>query len=382
MKFTCNQSTLSVNLAIASRAVASRPTQPVLGNIKIEADEKLQTVKLTGYDLSLAIQIEMAADVVKDGAITLPSKIFSDIVSKLPNEDVTIAVKKNAIIADIACGNGKYQINGLPVDEFPELPELTSDGQETTLPIGVMASGLSACLFATAIDETKRILTGVYITSDSEDIEFAATDGHRLSVFHSTNSFSYLQESETKPDPFSVTLPSRSLRELDRLLAQQPSGAITARFDSSHMIFQCANQTITTRILDGNYPNYRQLIPNAFTRTVAIKRKLLLSAVERIAVLANEKNNILKVSISQLDQLVTLSVEAPDVAIGRESIPAQITGEDLEIAFNVKYLLDGIRAISSSEIMINLNTPTSPVTITPIDADKMTYLLMPVQIRG
>lgn len=384
MRLICPQNQLATHLALVSRAVASRPTHPILANIRLDADSTSQSVGLIAFDLNLGIQVSFAAEVVEAGSITLPAKLLNDIVSRLPDEDVTIAVDKESTMVSIVCGSGRYQVHGLPVEEFPELPQIGEDGETTYLPVDSMLSGLSSTLFATSTDETKRILTGVHLTATADRLEFAATDGHRLAVLQT----GFLDADEppvtedTVTTNLEVTIPARALREIERMLNQQTEGAIAVKFDTANMIFQSANQILISRLLDGTYPNYRQLIPNRFERQVTLERKLFLSALERIAVLADQKNNIVKITINATAQEISLSVEAPDVAAGRESLPAQISGEDVEIAFNVKYLLDGLKALPSNEIQIQLNNPTSPAVIVPLGAAKMTYLLMPVQIRN
>jgi DNA polymerase-3 subunit beta len=384
MRLVCPQNQLAANLAIVGRAVASRPTHPILANIRLDADSTNQSLGLTAFDLNIAVQVSFPAQVVDGGSITLPAKLLNDIVSRLPDEDITINFEKENTVVTIVCGSGRYQMNGLPIEEFPELPKIGEDGETTYLPVESMLSGLAATLFATSADETKRILTGVHLTANSDRLEFAATDGHRLSVLQT----GFLDADEppvtgdTVTTNLEVTIPSRALRELERMLNQQTEGVIAVKFDRANMIFQSANQILISRLLDGTYPNYRQLIPNQFERKVTLERKLFLSALERIAVLADQKNNIVKITIDSTGQEISLSVEAPDVAAGRESLPAQVSGEDVEIAFNVKYLLDGLKALPSSEIQIQLNNPTSPAVLVPIGASKMTYLLMPVQIRN
>ncbi len=384
MRLICPQNQLATHLALVSRAVASRPTHPILANIRLDADNTSQSLGLIAFDLNLGIQVSFAAQVVEAGSITLPAKLLNDIVSRLPDEDVTIAVDKESTMVSIVCGSGRYQVHGLPVEEFPELPQIGEDGETTYLPVDSMLSGLSSTLFATSTDETKRILTGVHLTATADRLEFAATDGHRLAVLQT----GFLDADEppvtedTVTTNLEVTIPARALREIERMLNQQTEGAIAVKFDAANMIFQSANQILISRLLDGTYPNYRQLIPNRFERQVTLERKLFLSALERIAVLADQKNNIVKITINATAQEISLSVEAPDVAAGRESLPAQISGEDVEIAFNVKYLLDGLKALPSNEIQIQLNNPTSPAVLVPLGAAKMTYLLMPVQIRN
>ncbi len=384
MRLVCPQNQLAANLALVGRAVASRPTHPILANIRLDADSASQSLGMTAFDLNLGIQVSFAAQVVEAGSITLPAKLLNDIVSRLPDEDITINVDADNTMVSIVCGSGRYQMHGLPVEEFPELPKIGEDGETTYLPVESMLSGLAATLFATSADETKRVLTGVHLTATADRLEFAATDGHRLSVVQT----GFLDADEppvtgdTVATNLEVTIPARALRELERMLNQQTEGAIAVKFDRANMIFQSANQILISRLLDGTYPNYRQLIPSQFERKVTLERKLFLSALERIAVLADQKNNIVKISIDSTGQEISLSVEAPDVAAGRESLPAQISGEDVEIAFNVKYLLDGLKALPSNEIQIQLNNPTSPAVLVPIGATKMTYLLMPVQIRN
>ena len=157
---------------------------------------------------------------------------------------------------------------------------------------------------------------------------------------------------------------------------------LALHFDQGQVVFEWANQRLTSRILEGQYPAYRQLIPRQFERQIALERRQLLSALERIAVLADQKNNIVKFSIDSVNQELALSVEAQDVGSGREAMPAQISGESIEVAFNIKYLIDGLKALQSNVIQMQLNNPLSPVILTPLGSLKMTYLIMPVQIRS
>jgi DNA polymerase-3 subunit beta len=373
MQFAISQHQLTEALNEVSKGVASRPTHPILANVRLDADAKAQTLTLTTFDLNLGIRITVPAQVIFDGSITVAHKLISDIVTRLPDEDVTFSINDAGMI-DLKCGNGKYQIHGLPIEEFPELPVIDpNDTKVSQLSSNILLQGLAATLFATSTDETKRILTGVHIKVD-ESIEFAATDGHRLSVFsHELPEGDYAA--------FELTIPSRSLREVEKF-SKSHEGAIAISFDKANLIFTTATKTVISRLLDGTYPNYRQLIPARFERQITLERKLFISALERIAVLSDEKNKIVKLTIDNTDQAIALSVEAPDVAAGREEIPAQISGEDIEIAFNIKYLLDGLKSFDSSEIQLQLNNATSPAVIVPIGAAKQTSLLMPVQIRS
>lgn len=369
MHFVIPQSLLAPAITTVSKAIASRSTHPILGNIKIEADAEEQKITLTGFDLNIAIIMPLTAQVVTSGAITLPAKMLGDIVSRLPDEDITLI--QGEIAVNLHCGNGRYQLNGLPIEEFPELPTIDA-AKSFTMPIAAIKNGLAATLIAVSQDVTKRILTAVHIESNADSLEFASTDGHRLSVYQ--NSIEDGQE-------FSVNIPSNAMRVLMNMAGTQDL-PVSMQCDEANAIFALPQGTLITRLLDGTYPNYLRLLPSTFERNVTVDRRLLMAALERIAVLSDQNNNIVKLTISNEAQKIALSVESPDVATGRESLPIQFNGEDLEIDFNVRYLKDGLSTISTTEIQLKLNTATSPAVLVPIGAVKQEYLLMPVQIRN
>ncbi len=387
MKLVCTQSDLSTNLSLVSRAVPSRPTHPVLANVLLQADAETNQVSLTAFDLSLGIRTSFNAEVIEGGAIALPAKLLVDITSRLQEGEVTLD-DESALDSDTATGeglivtltpkNGHYQVRAMSAEEFPELP-MIENAEPIQLTTAALIEGLRGSLFATSGDETKQVLTGVHLTVKQDTLEFAATDGHRLAVVETTN-----ERPLDNSDQLEVTVPARALRELQRMLAHNAASdeAIALYLDQGQVVFAWQNQRLTSRTLDGQYPAYRQLIPRQFERQLTIERKQLISTLERIAVLADQKNNIVKVSINSAAQEITLSCEAQDVGSGRESIPAQISGEDIEIAFNIKYLMEGLKELPSSEIQIHLNQALTPVIFTPLGGLKMTYLAMPVQLRS
>ena len=406
MKLVCSQSNLNTNLSLVSRAVPSRPTHPVLGNVLLTADTETQQVRLTAFDLSLGIQTSFAAEVVNGGEIAIPAKLLNDIVSRLPDGEITLEDKAGESASDtdsdmrivtLTSTSGRYQMRGMSSEEFPELPPIPA-GVAVHLPVEALVEGLRGTLFATSSDETKQVLTGVHLTMQQDNLEFAATDGHRLAVVKTTNQPVADEETDEEPgsevskksqkpvnevSQFELTVPARALRELERMLApHQATDTVALHFEQGQIIFQGIDQRLTSRTLEGQYPPYHQLIPNQFQRQLTIDRRKLLSAVERIAVLADQKNNVVKFSIDSVNQQLSISVEAQDVGSGQESMAAEVTGESLDIAFNVKYLIDGLKALSTTDIQIQMNAPNSPVILTPLGGLKMTYLVMPVQIRN
>jgi len=382
MKLICPQSDLSSNISLVSRAVPTRPTHPVLANILLQADAETNQVSLTAFDLSLGIRTSFTAKVIEGGTIALPAKILLDIISRLPEGEITLDDQSGdntgeGIIVTIKPKSGKYQVRAMSAEEFPELPVLGKD-EVIALTTAALIEGLKGTLFATSSDETKQVLTGVHLTLKQDTLEFAATDGHRLAVLETNN-----ERPVEGSEQVEVTVPARALRELQRMLGHSSASedTVAVYLDQGQVVFAWQNQRLTSRTLEGQYPAYRQLIPRQFERQVTLERKQFISTLERIAVLADQKNNIVKVSIDNANQEVTLSCEAQDVGSGTESMPAQISGEDIDIALNVKYLIEGLKELPSSEIQMHLNQSLTPVIFTPLGGSKMTYLAMPVQIR-
>ena len=379
MKITCNQKDLASSLALVARVIPSRPVHPSLINIALEASEENQTISLTGFDLSLGMITRFEAQVKEGGAIALPAKLLTDIISKLPEGEVSLEEFGEQLV-QIISSSGSYKIKGGLVGEYVALPE----------PEGVpviyfsaesLLAGLKGCLFATSTDETKTVLMGVHLVVRDLVLEFAATDGHRLAVVKTIN-----QHESNEPSEFSVTIPASALKELERLVAMpQNKGQLVTFYkcDRGQIIFDLPNHRLTARVIEGNYPNYPNLIPAQFQRTITLNRRDFLGALERVTVLADGKNNLIKVKVDSTNSLILLGVETKDVGSGNESLPAdEIVGDDIDIGFNGKYLTEGVRALPSELIQININAPTTPVVLRPASGDlEMTCLIMPVQIR-
>jgi DNA polymerase-3 subunit beta len=379
LSFICAKADFHHHLASVSRAVASRPALPILSNVLLEADGSAQRVALTAFDLSLGIRSEFDARVLVGGRITLPAKLLGDIVSRLPGGEVSLQ-EREGCGTTLSWTGGQYQLRGLSASDYPALPEIR--GQEgLEVSIESLLQGISQTLFAASTDETKQVLTGVHITwvQDEGEMEFAATDGHRLATVKAAVGDGGDEEGSFKN--LELTIPVRTLRELDRILSNQTASTLSIRFDASQIQFGLERQVITSRLLDGQYPDYRRLIPSKFERQVTVERKPLLEALERIAIFAAQKNDIIKFSLSESAQRLGISTEAPDVGSGEEFLSVQCSGSDLDIAFNVKYLLDVLKVMNTQEVKFSLNGSTQPVVWQPIGAMQLKYLVMPVQIR-
>ena len=385
MKVVCSQSELNCALQLVSRAVATRPTHPVLANVLLTADAGSNRLSLTGFDLSLGIQTSLAASVETSGAITLPARLLGEIVSRLSSDSpVTLAVDDSGEQVQLTSLSGSYQMRGMGADDYPDLPMVES-GMTLKLQPERLVQALKGTLFASSADEAKQLLTGVHLKFNQRALEAAATDGHRLAVLNVEDALQDAAVTDAVDDEgFAVTLPSRSLREVERLMASWRSDEPVSLFcDRGQVVFLAADQMVTSRTLEGTYPNYGQLIPDGFTRTFGMDRRALIAALERIAVLADQHNNVVKFSSQPEDGVVQISADAQDVGSGSESLPANLEGDAMQIAFNVRYLLDGLKAMGSDRIVLHCNAPTTPAVLRSDDASEaFTYLVMPVQIRS
>ena len=385
MKVVCSQCELNSALQLVSRAVATRPTHPVLANVLLTADAGSNRLSLTGFDLSLGIQTSLAASVETSGAITLPARLLGEIVSRLSSDSpVTLAVDDSGEQVQLTSLSGSYQMRGMSADDYPDLPMVES-GMTLKLQPERLVQALKGTLFASSADEAKQLLTGVHLKFNQRALEAAATDGHRLAVLNVEDALQDAAVTDAVDDDgFAVTLPSRSLREVERLMASWRSDEPVSLFcDRGQVVFLAADQMVTSRTLEGTYPNYGQLIPDGFTRTFGMDRRALIAALERIAVLADQHNNVVKFSSQPEDGVVQISADAQDVGSGSESLPSNLEGDAMQIAFNVRYLLDGLKAMGSDRIVLHCNAPTTPAVLRSEEASEaFTYLVMPVQIRS
>ena len=384
MKVVCSQSELNAALQLVSRAVATRPTHPVLANVLLTADAGTDRLSLTGFDLNLGIQTSLAANVQTSGAITLPARLLGEIVSRLASDSpVTLATDDGGEQVQLTSLSGSYQMRGMSADDFPELPMVES-GMTLKLEAAGLVQALKGTLFASSSDEAKQLLTGVHLRFNDRSLEAAATDGHRLAVLQVDDALQVAAEGTDDGSTFAVTLPARSLREVERLMTGWRSEDPVSLFcDRGQVVFLAADQMVTSRTLEGTYPNYRQLIPDGFSRSLAMDRRGLIAALERIAVLADQHNNVVKFSTQPDQGVVQLSADAQDVGSGSESLAAELSGDAIQIAFNVRYLLDGLKATAGDRVILHCNAPTTPAVLRPQgETEGFTYLVMPVQIRS
>tara|TARA_A100001388_G_scaffold258316_1_gene224758 strand:- start:2921 stop:4078 length:1158 start_codon:yes stop_codon:yes gene_type:complete len=385
MDIVCSQNELNSAIQLVSKAVASRPTHPILANILLTADQGTNKVSLTGFDLNLGIQTSFNATVKNSGAITIPSKLLAEIVNKLPIETpVSLEVNEDSDNILIKSDTGSFKIKGILADDYPNLPFVES-GTSLNIDPGSFLKALKLTIFASSNDDSKQLLTGVNFTFKKKYLESASTDGHRLAVVLVGNEDSSEDQDlvSIKEDNLSVTIPARSLREIEKLInLKNNENSIKLFYDKGQVVFISSNQIITTRTLEGKYPNYSQLIPDTFSKLFTFNKIKLTDALERIAVLADQQSSVVKIKVEGND-LACISADAQDIGSANEFIPVVNSGEKFDIAFNVRYLLEGLKVISCENIVLKCNLATTPAILVPEDnVNSFTYLVMPVQVRS
>ncbi len=385
MEIVCNQNEFNYAIQLVSKAVASRPTHPILANLLLTADQGTNKISLTGFDLNLGIQTSFDATVNKSGAITVPSKLLSEIVNKLPSETpVSLDVDESSDNILIKSDRGSFNIKGIPSEDYPNLPFVES-GTSLNIDPSSFLKALKLTIFASSSDDSKQLLTGVNFTFNLKYLESAATDGHRLAVVlvHKKENFDEKEDYASNEENLSVTIPTRSLREIEKLISLRSSeNSIKLFYDKGQLVFISSNQIITTRTLEGSYPNYSQLIPDNFTKLFTFNTKKIIESLERIAVLADQQSSVVKIKLNEKD-LALVSADAQDIGNASELVPVSFDFDQFDIAFNVRYLLEGLKVISSENVIFKCNLPTTPAVLVPEDnINSFTYLVMPVQVRS
>jgi DNA polymerase-3 subunit beta len=378
MKFTINQSVLSEVLVQVSKAVPVKATHPVLTCFRIEAEASQGALAVTGFDLAMGVKTELSANVIRGGTAAIPAKLLLDIVSRLPQGELTLETDSE-FLSVLTSSSGSYEVRGMNPKEYPDLPEISAT-QQIKFDPQTLVDGIKNTLFAVSPDEAKQVLHGVHFKIQGKILDLAATDGHRLSVV------SIASEDLTEDSVFSATIPLRVMRELEKLL-QRRTEPVAIHFSSEQVFVEIKNEDrktrLTGRTLSGEYPRYRELIPPVFKLKLIVDRKSLLGSIERISVFAADKKDFACVfAVSEADQRIALSTETQEIGHGREAIDVQVVGTDTTFAFNIRYLLDILRTAQSNEIVLHANNPLSPVVFRPVGADGTIFLMMPKQLSG
>ncbi|HLS53658.1 MAG TPA: DNA polymerase III subunit beta [Tissierellaceae bacterium] len=363
MKIKVNQKELAKHINKAQKGISSRSTLQILDGILLEAKDN--RLKLTGTDLDLSIETYLECEVLEEGSIVANSRIFGDIVKSLPDSEIMLKVEDNNI--NMTCENSEVNISGNSAEDYPDLP-LIIEKNSFKIPMDIFKETTRQVVFATTQDETRPALTGVLLELNKDTISFVALDGYRLAL----KKLPIETNLDTK-----LIIPGRSLNEINKIL-EETEEDMSITISLGYVIFKLGNTTIYSRLLEGQFFNYKDIIREEHETSAIVNKRELQNSLERASLLAREeKANLVKLNISDNRIKIASNTEIGNV---NEEITSTQEGEDLNIAFNSRYILEGIRAIDSENIKLNFMGNLNPCIMQGIDDENYTYLVLPVRL--
>jgi DNA polymerase-3 subunit beta len=368
LKLTTKREELVSKLSIVSRAVSTRAATQALSGVLLTAAEG--KVTLTATDLDLGLRTAVDAEVESEGQVLLPGRLFAEVARSLADSAVEIETREAERDVEIRSGSSSFHLRTLPAEDFPKLPQ---PGEETTLKIPAPALGASIDLVARAAsrDDMRPVLTGVFVSGSGTEMTMVATDSYRLAVKRT------LLEAELGGE-IEANIPARALRELGRILSTEGADEAVVTLLPNQAVFEAGSILLTTRLIDGQFPNYRQLLPESYEHDVRLPRSDFLDVVRRVSQLA-QRNAPLRLAFQPGE--LTVAAETPDVGDAVETMPAAFEGEALEIGFNPEFLREGIESIEGDEVMLRLISPLRPGLMQPVDNEDFRYLVMPIRLN-
>lgn len=365
LRITCAKDDLVQGLGVVSRAVSTRTSVQILAGILLEgAGDEL---RLAATDMELSLRATVAARVEGDGAIVLPGRTLVDIARLLPGDEVTIEHRPAESVVHVTSGSASYTLHTFNPEDFPRLPEV---GAVQTFAIDreAMLETIARVARAASRDESRPVLTGVLVQFRESSLVMAATDSYRLAV---------KETALGAPTPeLEAIVPSRALQELARIATTGEE--ITAGVHENQVVFSTNGTLLTTRRIDGQFPNYRQLLPESFEHELTIPRTDLLDVVRRAAVMIQRATPL---QLRFAEGELTVVARTHEVGESKESLPVAYTGEPLEIGFNAEFLRDGLESIDGDDVRVRLISPLRPAVLQG-ESDDFTYLVMPIRLPG
>ncbi|MHB8507765.1 MAG: DNA polymerase III subunit beta [Candidatus Dormibacteria bacterium] len=371
MKLSCSPDALGHALSVVSRAVSPRTTLPILNNVLLETSES--GLRLTATNLEIAIVDHVDAEIHAEGSITLPAKLLTEFVSQMKEGTMEMELDSATQTLSVNCGPYRdVKIKGIDASEFPALPA-HEDGVKLTLDQKDLESAIEQTVVAASTDEGRPVLTGVLTQIEEGKLTLAATDGHRLAVKTITGA-----RIESGAGPESVIIPARALQELSRILRGDGTLEMMISASRNHVFFNLPRLQLMSRLIEGTYPNYAQVIPDQSNTHITLKTRELHERTRGVSIFARDSANVVRIKTEAGE--VSISATTNEVGSSQASCPAEIDGADIQIAFNSRYLLDVLALLGSDKVQLSFNGPLSPGVVRPDGKDDYTYVIMPVRV--
>jgi DNA polymerase III subunit beta len=365
LRITASKEDLVSRLAVVSRGVSSRTAVLVLGGIQLRAEEG--RLHLAATDMEVSLRSSLEAQVGDEGTVVVPGRLLFDIARSLPDSEVAIEHKPEEAVVIVTSGTALYRLHTYSAEDFPRLPEI-DDGATHAIDRDALVDTVNRVGRSASRDESRPVLTGILVRFEPGKVVMAATDSYRLAV---------KETAVSGPLPeLDAIMPARALQEVTRIAAG--ADEVQLGLHENHVFFGADGTWLTTRRIDGQFPNYRQLLPEQFEHEVVLPREELLEVVRRVSLMA-QRNSPLRLRFAEGE--LTVSAVTQDVGEARESIPAPYSSEALEIGFNAEFLRDGLESVDSESVRLKLISPLRPAVLEG-DGDDYVYLIMPIRLAG
>jgi DNA polymerase-3 subunit beta len=369
VKLSLSTAELLTQLQTATRVASTRSAVQALSGVMISAPSD-GSPELLATDMEIGLRTPLAAEVVRPGAAVLPARLLLDVARSLAAETLTLELRSAEQDVELICGASTFHLRTLRAEDFPTLPSPAADTR-VELPAQAFVDTISRVARSASRDETRPVLTGILMSASGQELRMVATDSYRLSV-KQTALDSPLDGS------LEANVPARALQELVRIAAQTPADTVAVSVSQNQVMFELGDVVLSSRLIDGQFPNYRQLLPESVDHELRLSSAELTDVVRRISLLA-QKNAPLRLSFS--DGTLAISAQTPDVGEASESIPVPYKGEAFEIGFNPEFLRDGLESIDEEELILKLISPLRPGLIESTESGEFVYLIMPIRLN-
>lgn len=368
MKISVERDSLLAHLQTAARVASARTAIQALSGVQLTVSSEACELRTT--DMEIGLRIPVTAETIREGTVVLPARLLLDVVRSLPDPHISVEQRASERDVELISGSAVFHIRTLRTEDFPQFPEPDRDSLISVPAPAFVETGLKVAGSASR-DETRPVLTGILISVASGRLEMVATDSYRLSVKHTSLEEPLAQD-------FQVNVPARALQELARIASQQQADQLGISVQRNQIVFVLDGVVLSSRLIEGQFPNYRQLLPEGFEHELRIDSSELTGVVRRISLLA-QKNRPLRLAFSPGE--LSVSAETPDVGEARESLPVPFQGEPLEIGFNPEFLREGLEAIEEGDVVVKLISPIRPGLIEAADGSGFQYLIMPIRLN-
>ena len=381
MQLSCLQENLNRGLSVVQRAVATRTTLPITQNVLMATDNA--RLKLSATNLEIAISTWVGAQVEEEGALTVPARLLTEFVNSLPEARIDVTSSAQPLSLGLSCARFEAHINGQDADDFPPIPTV-DEGAVGRIEAGVMRDAISRVAFAAATDDSRPVLTGIKVEMSGDSFTFAAADGFRLAVYDGKLAAPISED-------ISFTVPARALQEVGRLIGGQSDPVeFTVTPQRSQALFRLDNVELVSQLVQGTFPNFRQLIPEAYETRVVVAHESFTQATRAASTFARDGSGIVRLNMTAGDEdsaeegKLAISSRAEELGDNVGEVDAKIEGEDAKIAFNSRFLSDVLDVLGDDEVALETTTPSSPGVIRPAsDSDDYTYthVVMPMFVQ-